>query len=67
MQELELKMEGGGLCARGGGVITGFYGTSNQSKPYHISLSLSPLSPHVNYDRGLPLSPCLVLVAGGIQ
>ena len=46
--------------------------TSDKSKPYHISLSLSPslppsLSPHDNYDRGLPLSPCLVLVAGGIQ
>ena len=26
MQELELKMQGGGLCARGG-VIAGFYGT----------------------------------------
>ena len=25
MQELELKMQGGGLCARGG-VIAGFYG-----------------------------------------
>ena len=27
MQELELKMQGGGAYARGGGVIAGFYGT----------------------------------------
>ena len=24
---MQLKMQGGGLCARGGGVIAGFYGT----------------------------------------
>ncbi len=30
MQELELKMEGGGLCPRGG-IIAGFYGTIIQS------------------------------------
>ena len=27
MQELELKMQGGGLMREGGGVIAGFYGT----------------------------------------
>ena len=34
MQELELKMEGGGLCARGGGVIAGFYGINFQSHKF---------------------------------
>ena len=34
MQELELKMQGG-LCARGGGVIAGFYGIHSSCLPHN--------------------------------